>query len=328
MTAPGNTVLIILLLAVFLACTGYAAGRLHQRRQTGHDREEAYRDGYETATRSVFSLAARVIGPRRSAARGSATVKPANGGAATALPADTPPGPEASRARSAARSPSAPAASPAVSPSAPLVSPAAVSAGEHGPPSPRPADDLRELGFPAPPPAPPSVLAEPAAVGGVTYQPFPDPRRGEDPGLVPGQRAAAEDLAAGGSRQVVPGPAGFPATSPSATSTAGTAPSTAGTAPSAIPAGRARATAREQRAHRRAIHRAAEDGPDTAEPAASETDAPDSPGRHTVPDELVRATTYRLPPDRVFRAKVRENPGSPGLPEEPTTRLVPKPRQS
>jgi hypothetical protein len=44
-----------------------------------------------------------------------------------------------------------------------------------------------------------------------------------------------------------------------------------------------------------------------------------------VPDELVQAATYRLPPDRVFRAKVRDT-GSPQ--DEPTTRLVPKPRQS
>jgi hypothetical protein len=28
-------------------------------------------------------------------------------------------------------------------------------------------------------------------------------------------------------------------------------------------------------------------------------------GRHLVPDELVQAATYRLPPDRVARAKVR-----------------------
>ncbi|WP_203821514.1 hypothetical protein [Paractinoplanes ferrugineus] len=54
---------------------------------------------------------------------------------------------------------------------------------------------------------------------------------------------------------------------------------------------------------------------------------PESTGRHTVPDELVQAATYRLPPDRVFRARV---PGSlPPLPEDSTTRLpVPKPRQA
>jgi hypothetical protein len=48
-----------------------------------------------------------------------------------------------------------------------------------------------------------------------------------------------------------------------------------------------------------------------------------------VPDELVRAPTYRLTPDRVARAKVRE-----AVPEddeaEETTRLpsVPRPRAS
>ncbi|MFD0520906.1 hypothetical protein [Paractinoplanes durhamensis] len=65
---------------------------------------------------------------------------------------------------------------------------------------------------------------------------------------------------------------------------------------------------------------------ESPEPAASATEDTESTGRHGVPDELVQATTYRLPPDRVFRAKV---PDSVALPDEPTTRLsVPKPRQS
>jgi hypothetical protein len=79
MTAPGNSVVLFVLLAAFLACTGYAAGRLHQWYRTGQDRDEAYRDGYDTATRSVFSMAARIIGPRRSekaAIRASAAVRP------------------------------------------------------------------------------------------------------------------------------------------------------------------------------------------------------------------------------------------------------------
>lgn len=66
MTAPGNSTLLLTLLAAFLACTGYAGGRLHQWYRMGQDRDEAYRDGYDTATRSVFSLAARVISPRKS----------------------------------------------------------------------------------------------------------------------------------------------------------------------------------------------------------------------------------------------------------------------
>lgn len=76
MTAPADNALLITLVAVFAACTGYAAGRLHQWYRTGLDRDEAYRDGYDTATRSVFSMAARLIGPRR-AARGTAVVSSA-----------------------------------------------------------------------------------------------------------------------------------------------------------------------------------------------------------------------------------------------------------
>ncbi|MEU8233507.1 hypothetical protein AB0C29_13205 [Actinoplanes sp. NPDC048791] len=53
-------------------------------------------------------------------------------------------------------------------------------------------------------------------------------------------------------------------------------------------------------------------------------------GRHLVPDELVRAPTYRLTPDRVARAKVREAILDDDDSED-TTRLppsVPRPRQS
>jgi hypothetical protein len=75
MTAPGDTTLLMTLLAVFTACTGYAAGRLHQWYRMGHDRDEAFRDGYDTATRSVFSMAARVINPRRDRAAISASAR-------------------------------------------------------------------------------------------------------------------------------------------------------------------------------------------------------------------------------------------------------------
>lgn len=66
MTAPGDIVLLIVLAAALTACAGYAAGRLHQRRQSGPDLREAYQTGYEAATRNVFSMAARAAG-RRSA---------------------------------------------------------------------------------------------------------------------------------------------------------------------------------------------------------------------------------------------------------------------
>lgn len=62
MTAPGDLVLLLVLLAVSGACCGYAAGRMHQRRRHGADRAQAYRDGYASGTRSVFGMAARVAG--------------------------------------------------------------------------------------------------------------------------------------------------------------------------------------------------------------------------------------------------------------------------
>lgn len=65
MSAPGDIVILAVLLAAFLACVGYAAGRIHQRRQYGPERDQAYQEGYDSATRSVFSMAARVAGRRR-----------------------------------------------------------------------------------------------------------------------------------------------------------------------------------------------------------------------------------------------------------------------
>jgi hypothetical protein len=74
MTATGD-VLLIALLAAFTACAGYVAGRLHQWYLVGVDRDEAYQDGFDTGTRSVFSTAARMIAARRPV-RGSAPVVP------------------------------------------------------------------------------------------------------------------------------------------------------------------------------------------------------------------------------------------------------------
>ncbi|GAA0465023.1 hypothetical protein FHR83_000388 [Actinoplanes campanulatus] len=64
MSAPGDTLLLVGLAAAAMACAGYVAGRIHQRRQSGAELREAYRHGYETATRSVFSMAARAAGQR------------------------------------------------------------------------------------------------------------------------------------------------------------------------------------------------------------------------------------------------------------------------
>jgi hypothetical protein len=234
MGAPGNSILIVALFAVFVACCGYAAGRIHQRRHTGEDREEAYRDGYEKGSHSVFSLAARVIVPRRPV-RATVPVKPESdaGDETTLLPSSR---------------------------------------------------NANRVGFPVPPPPPDGTVPEPPAVGGVRYQRFPDPRTGGETTVLPDLRdlAARPALAAGD----VPEP------------------------------------------RRGAGHRAPEDEEDTITPTPPDDDDPDdvSSGRHTVPEELVKASTYRLPPDRVFRAKVAG--ATTPLPDEATTKLVPKPRQS
>ncbi|UQU66609.1 hypothetical protein COUCH_10225 [Couchioplanes caeruleus] len=200
MTAPANDALLITLLAVFTACAGYAAGRLHQWYRTGLDRDEAYRDGYDTATRSVFSMAARLIGPRR-AIRGTAVVT-----SATITPA--------------------------------VITTAGVTAG---------ADQ--------------SPLS-----------------------------ASSFDPASAGDR----------------TSSAGSPSRPERSSPAVVlPAGVI-----------------------TSEDDDASSDG-GSGGRHLVPDELVSAPTYRLPPDRVARAKVRQAPAA-GDQEQETTRLpsVPRPRSS
>ncbi len=56
-----------------------------------------------------------------------------------------------------------------------------------------------------------------------------------------------------------------------------------------------------------------------ASPSAADSGI-ESTGRHTVPDELVQAATYRLPPDRIFRAKVPQQAVE-DQSADPTTRL-------
>jgi hypothetical protein len=174
----GDATVLVVLLALLTAATGYAAGRLHQWYRTGLDRDEAYRNGYDTATRSTFSLAARIIGPRRdkAAVRASATVRPSI------------------------------------------------------PPAGRPSD----VPFPAP--------AAPAGCGPDVSFPAPAPSAGSGPDVP------------------------FPVPAPHV--------------------------------------------PEQPPPAKRS-----SRGRHFVPDELVRAATYRLTPDRVARAKVTEPDEAPPLPK-------------
>nr|WP_296072362.1 hypothetical protein [uncultured Actinoplanes sp.] len=263
MNAPGDSALIFTLLAVFLACTGYAAGRLHQRWQAAQDREEAYRDGYENGTRNVFSTAVRMLGPKRSA-RGAAAVRPV-------IPVQ----------------PEAPRTAEPVEPAEPV----------------KPTEPVKEpkLGFPAPAPPPPYAITEPAALGGVVFRQFPDPRLPDGAGPLMGERPT---------NRALPRPRPADRTAP--------APDELAAEPdeeSSAPAAETPKTRRRRGGHR--ARRPEEDT--TVDQSATETDVPS--GRHTVPDELVRATTYRLPPDRIFRARVRD---STPLPEEPTTRL-PKP---
>ena len=355
MTAPGNSALLFILTAVFVACAGYAAGRLHQRFQMEQDREEAYRDGYDMATRSIFSTAARLIAPRRSARAGAGRAVldgsvVSDGSALPAVPASAD-SPAAFLPPAAPASPLSPVASPASSsfpaslpapPSFPASSPVSssfpaslpvsspfpesspvsspfsaaspvassfagatpgsVSADEglaSGSPS-TAERDAASLGFPVPPRPPSRVVGEPASPGGVVYRPFPDPR------FVGG----AEPLPADRGSLHIPYPSrpvSEPADPGSASSGAGLVAPGSAVAGSVVGGSGAGGAAREARTG--------------AEPGPS--------GKHTVPDELVQAATYRLPADRVFRAKVPDATNAPGLPEEPTTRLsVPKPRQS
>jgi len=288
MTAPGNTALVVSLIAVFVACAAYAIGRLHQR---GRDREDAYREGYDNATRSTFSLAARAVARRRGARPttdghgidGHGIDGPSiDGPSADGLSADGPSidGPGADVSVSGGRIADGVRAA-GLGPTGSSL-PAGSPPSEHNP---------APLGFPVPPPAPPQLIGEPAAFGGVVYRPFPDPRLVGNSEPLPADRGSLH---------------GVPLPRPSSPRPVSSGPVSSGPVSS---------------------------GPASPRPggiaAASAEGEPASTGRHTVPDELVRSTTYRLPADRVFRAKVPEPTDRPALPDEPTTKLsVPKPRQS
>ncbi|MEU4242200.1 hypothetical protein [Actinoplanes sp. NPDC026619] len=270
--------------------------------------------------------------------------------------------------------------------------------------------DPGSLGFPVPLPPPPRVVAEPAALGGVVYRPFPDPRAPRDAELQPVEGASRRsfvesrdgELSSGdGSSRRIPAPFGpsqmprsAPVPSNSLPGMPGSAPGvpvdvtpggpassghsvfapTGGSPVAASPAGsgvedgwatpgdrrrgawpgRSRGAFRPSEEGAAAVRSGAADGvpsegrgttpppflgmpgpasgmpdavvgalgADAVMPAGAEVEV-ESTGRHTVPDELVQAATYRLPADRVFRARVPEPA------EESTARVsVPKPRQS
>ncbi|WP_127501747.1 hypothetical protein [Actinoplanes solisilvae] len=395
MTAPGDSVLIFILLALFVASAAYTIGRLHQRHRFHQDREEAYRDGYETASDRVFSLAVRAVTPRR-APRGTASVQtspaqPARPPAPRSpLPAlDTPPPAAAATDSTATCSRPARGADPGravrhqgvtvTGNSAPL--PAAVAdahtptEGDAGaarmtleqpptefrsgltvnpmlrdkplvrrrPDQRRPWEPSRSkpsCGFPVPLPLPRNTVAEPAAIGGVTYQPFPDPRPADGSGPVLGRRppeaissgpsAPSSQTPPAGNQRPRSGSAFPPGPAPEHFLAVGdrhpaapsfpTASTQVGPAESLSPSTSRAGVPQE--------HNTGVAVPDASRPSdgsAVVLDEDSSGGKHTVPDELVKAATYRLPADRVFRARV---PGSTPLQEEPTTPLsVPRPRR-
>ncbi|MDT4993372.1 MAG: hypothetical protein QOH97_3264 [Actinoplanes sp.] len=59
MTAPGNNIVELVLALAFVVSSGYASGRLHQWYRHGRHRDNAYREGYDHASRSMFDLAVR-----------------------------------------------------------------------------------------------------------------------------------------------------------------------------------------------------------------------------------------------------------------------------
>ena len=364
MTVPGNAVVPFVLVALFLACTGYAAGRLHQWHRRGHDRDAAYREGYETATRKTFSLAARIIGPRRerSTVRGSASVLPP---------------PSLSAVPSAPRSgPLSSATSPVgsgVSAGAPAdVSTASAEAADVSCPAPEPPPSLGSVArpisrraaarsrrfhsiFPTPS-ITPAVDAAPAPSAGTAPAPFagtpPTPTAGTAPAVsadaAPRPSAgAASQPSAGTAPALSAGAASRPSAGAASTSSGGTAPTpSAGTAPAnlpyqhpaaevaavqghVVPSERTPVQTPKHTAAAARQHAASEEAPAEASAPASASGRASRPGRHLVPDELVRAATYRLSPDRVARAKVPGAQPTPGVEDgdrNPPT-AVPKPRR-
>ncbi|GIF10037.1 hypothetical protein Ate01nite_00690 [Actinoplanes teichomyceticus] len=307
MTAPGNSAILLLLLTGFVGCAGYALGRLHERRQGGAEREEAYLHGYDHAARSVFSLAVRAAVPRRrGAVRASAVVgdrgrrsRPGGPPAADAPSAPVPAGrsPDLSAAGAGiGRSPGSAAEgatgrSPDLSGAGAGIgrSPGSAAEGATAPagtvPGAAPAGPV-----PGAAPAGPVPGAAPAGGAAIPVDGFPAPA----PYVVPSLPAPAAE---GGVRySVLPDPrwSRHPDRSTGESSGAGAGP----------PAGTPLRAPREP-----CVPRARLDPDPLSEPERA--------GRHTVPDELVRAATYRLAADRVARARVGRPPAGPTSPVQP-----------
>jgi hypothetical protein len=81
MSSPESLLAQALFGLAFTAAVAYAAGRLHQWYVHAHERDRAWRDGYDTASRSLFHMAARVTrrpaaDPGRPAEQAKATLPP------------------------------------------------------------------------------------------------------------------------------------------------------------------------------------------------------------------------------------------------------------
>ncbi len=61
MTFPSSTALQVMFAVAIVIFTAYAAGRVHQWYRHGFEREEAFRAGYNQASRALFHLATRNV---------------------------------------------------------------------------------------------------------------------------------------------------------------------------------------------------------------------------------------------------------------------------
>jgi hypothetical protein len=62
MIAPGNNLIQIALALAFVVASGYASGRIHQWYRHGLERDHAYREGYNHASCSMFTMALQARG--------------------------------------------------------------------------------------------------------------------------------------------------------------------------------------------------------------------------------------------------------------------------
>jgi hypothetical protein len=60
MIAPGNSFIQLALALAFVIASGYASGRIHQWYKHGLERDDAFREGYNQASRSMFDMVMRV----------------------------------------------------------------------------------------------------------------------------------------------------------------------------------------------------------------------------------------------------------------------------